>query len=58
MSLPTGCFPQEFEEAAIRPLLKKSRLDANELRNYRPLSNLQFLSKLLAKVVQVRMQAF
>ena len=57
-SLTTGCFPQEFKEAVVRPLLKKSGLDANELRNYRPVSNLSFLSKLLEKVVQVRIQGF
>ena len=57
-SLTTGCFPQEFKAAVVRPLLKKTGLDASELRNYRPVSNLPFLSKLLEKVVQVRIQAF
>ena len=57
-SLATGCFPREFKAAVVRPLLKKSGLDASELRNYRPVSNLPFLSKLLEKVVQVRIQAF
>ena len=57
-SLTTGCFPQEFKEAVVRPLLKKTGLDASELKNYRPISNLPFLSKLLEKVVQVRIQAF
>ena len=54
----TDCFPQEFKEAVVRPLLKKSGLDASELKNYRPVSNLPFMSKLLEKVVQVRIQAF
>jgi len=60
-SLTTGYFLQEFRESVVRPLLKSSGLDANELKNYRPLSNLPFLSKLLQKVVQVRklcIQAF
>ena len=57
-SLTTGCFPQEFKEAVVRPLLKKTGLDASELKNYRSLLNLPFLSKLLEKVVQVRIQAF
>ena len=57
-SFSTGCFPQDFKEAVVRPLLKKSGLDASELRNYRPVSNLPLLSKLLEKVVQVRVQAF
>ena len=54
--LTTGCFPQEFKEAVVRPLLKKTGLDASELKNYRPVSNLPFLSNLLEKVVQVRIQ--
>ena len=57
-SLTTGCFPQEFKEAVVRPLRKKTGFDASELKNYRPVSNLPFLSKLLEKVVQVRIQAF
>jgi len=53
-----GSKPKDFKEAVVRPLLKKSGLDASELRNYRPVSNLPLLSKLLEKVVQVRVQAF
>jgi len=52
------CFPQDFKEAVVRPLLKKSGLDASELKDYRPVSNLPFLSKLLERVVQIRIQAF
>ena len=57
-SLVTGCFPAEFKQAIVRPLLKKSGLDANEMKSYRPVSNLSFISKLLEKVVQDRLQAF
>jgi len=57
-SLTTGCFPREFKDAIVRPVPKKSGLDASELKNYRPLSNLTFLSKLLENVVQVRILAF
>jgi hypothetical protein len=35
----------------FKPLLKKSSLDPNELNNFRPISNLPFLSKILEKVV-------
>ena len=46
-SLATGCFPSAFKRAVVvRPLLKKSGLDASEMKNYRPVSNLSFLSKL------------
>jgi len=57
-SLAVGYFPTEIKQAVVRPLLKKSGLDAVDLKNYRSVSNLSFLSKLLEKVVQVRLQAF
>jgi len=45
-TLDTGCFPAEFKQAVVRPLLKKSELDTAEMKNYRPvsISNLSFLS--------------
>ena len=51
-SLVTGCFPSEFKQAIVCPRLKKSGLDASDLKNYRPVSKLSFLSKLLERVVQ------
>ena len=57
-SLVTGCFPSEFKHAIVRPLLEKSGLHANDLKNYKPVSNLPLLSKLLERVVQRRLQAF
>jgi len=55
LSLATGCFPTEFKEAVVRPRLKKTGLDTSERKNYRPVSNLSFLSKLLERVVQTRL---
>jgi len=55
-SLDTGCFLTEFKQAVVRPLLKKNGLD-DELKNFRPVSNLSFISKLLEKIVQTRIQA-
>jgi len=49
-----GCFPAAFKEALVRPLLKKVWLDAGDQKNFRPVSNLPFLSKLLERVVQAR----
>ena len=37
--------------ATVVPLLKKDNLDVTELKNYRPVSNLSFISKLLERVV-------
>ena len=49
-SLESGIVPSSFKEAVVRPHLKKSSLDQNVLKNYRPVSNLPFLSKILEKV--------
>ena len=50
-SLSTGIFPSVYKSAVVRPLLKKPSLDANCLKNFRPVSNLPFFSKLLEKIV-------
>ena len=56
--LSHGCFPSDFKRAVVRPLLKKSGLDASERNKYWPVSNLSFLSKLLERVLQSRLQEF
>lgn len=45
-SLANGYFPSEFKSALTRPLLKKPSLDPTRYRNYRPVLNLSFISKL------------
>ena len=50
-SLATGNVPDCFKHAIIKPLIKKPSLDCNEFANFRPVSNLQFLSKVLEKIV-------
>ena len=50
-SLTTGIVPLGLKIAIIEPLLKKPSLDRNLLKNYRPTSNLPFLSKIVEKVV-------
>ena len=57
-SLATGCFPERYKHAIIMPLLKKSNMDASQLRSYRPVSNLPLLSKLLERAVHSQLQAF
>ena len=47
--METRTFPQNFKEADVRPLLKKTSLPKNELKKYRPVSNLSFISKILEK---------
>jgi len=48
--------PMCFKCARIRPLLKKSGLDPEILKKYRPVSNLPFVSKILEKVVGARIE--
>jgi hypothetical protein len=50
-SLTNGVFPEVCKSALVSPLLKKSTLDLNELKNYRPVSNLSFISKIVEKLV-------
>jgi hypothetical protein len=50
-SLSSGTIPAELKTAVVKPLLKKPSLDSDDLKNYRPISNLPFLSKVLEKVV-------
>ena len=55
--METSTFLQNFKEAHVRPLRKKTYLPKNELKNYRPVSNLSFISKILEKIVANRLQA-
>ena len=43
--------------ALVKPLLKKSGLDKESLKNYRPVSNLSFVSKVLVRLVARRIEA-
>uniref|UniRef100_A0A8C7XI96 Reverse transcriptase domain-containing protein n=1 Tax=Oryzias sinensis TaxID=183150 RepID=A0A8C7XI96_9TELE len=58
MSLQSGIFPEALKTAVIKPLLKKSGLDPTVLNNYRPISNLPFLGKVLEKVVYQQLTDF
>ncbi len=49
-SLSLGHVPKPFKLAVIKPLIKKPKLDPCELANYRPISNLLFMSNFLEKM--------
>ena len=51
LSLSSGVVPISFKHAMVKPLIKKPSLDPENLQNYRPISNLSFLSKILEKNV-------
>ena len=55
-SLSEQCVPASFKQAIVRPLLKKPNLDKEMLKNYRPVSNLPFISKILEKVVNNQLE--
>ena len=50
-SLSDGIMPDCMKIDMVTPLLKKHNLDPTDLSNYRPVSNLSFLSKILEKIV-------
>ncbi|KAF7654717.1 hypothetical protein LDENG_00065970 [Lucifuga dentata] len=58
MSLLSGVFPQSLKTAVIKPLLKKNNPDALLLNNYRPISNLLVLSKIIEKAVFQQLNNF
>ena len=55
-SLEQGKCPNFFKQAHVTPILKKSSLDKKVFKNYRPVSNLNFISKILERVVAVKLQ--
>ena len=58
-SLSSGVVPQSFKQPlAIQPLLKKRSLDRGIIANYRPISKLPFISKILEKVVHAQFKSF
>jgi hypothetical protein len=57
-SLSCGVFPTGLRRAIITPILKKASLDNNQLGNYRPVSNLPFVGKLIEKVVSAQVSNY
>ena len=51
LSLTEGSFPSHLKSAHVFPLLKKPPLNRDSMKNYWPVSNLSFLSKVLEEVV-------
>lgn len=50
-SLSSGVVPAALKTARITPLIKKQSLDPTVFANYRPVSNLPFVAKVLERVV-------
>ena len=54
LSLSTSVVPPELKVALVTPLLKKILLDPEIFKNFRPVSNLTYISKLIERVVADR----
>jgi len=57
LSLSEGTFPSSFKTAIVKPLLKKYSLPHDDLGSYRPISNLNFISKILERIIHTRLTA-
>jgi len=55
LSLSSGQFHPTLKQSTISPLLKKPNLDKNQLSNYRPISNLSLVFKIIERVVKSRL---
>ncbi|XP_053112164.1 uncharacterized protein LOC128327386 [Hemicordylus capensis] len=55
-SLREGRMPSCLKEAMLRPFVKKPSLDPSNLHNYRVVSNLLFLGKVIERVVISQLQ--
>ena len=54
-SFATATVPTSFKIAAVTPILKKANLIADILKNFRPISNLPFVSKVLEKAASTQL---
>jgi len=50
-SISAGLLPSSQKKAVVTPAIKKRGLDSEVMNNYRPISNLSFLSKIMEKIV-------
>ena len=57
-SLQQGSFPLSQRHAIIRPRRKKPGSDPSDVQNYRPVSNLTFVSKVVEKLVCHQLVSF
>ena len=53
--LDEAFIPNPLKTALTIPLLKKTNLDTEDFKNFRPVSNLPFVSKLIEKSVSIQL---
>jgi hypothetical protein len=54
-SFASATFPHDLKQVLITPVLKKMGLDENELKNYRPISNMKVSSKIIECIAANRL---
>ena len=54
LSFKEGCCPSGFQTAHILPLLKKPYMDNEVFANYRPISNLSTICKMVERLALIR----
>lgn len=55
LSFMEGRFPDQYKTAQVTPLLKKAGLDEGDPANYRPISNLSTISKIVERLCLKRL---
>lgn len=55
LSFQEGLFPSSFKSAQVFPLIKKPNLDDSDLSNFRPISNLTTISKIIERIALKRL---
>ena len=55
-SITSSIMPLSLKSATVTPLIKKPTLDPDDKKNYRPVSNLAYISKLIEKAVVAQLQ--
>ena len=58
LSLPEGCMQTCLKSAVLSPLLKTPDADFLQFKNFRPISNLKALSKIIEKSVALKLNNY
>ena len=58
LSLSLVYFPDVLKKACVTPLIKNESLDNDNIKNFRPVSNLPFLGKIIEKCVFLQINTY
>ena len=58
VSLQHGLLPESQKAAIVTPILKKHDLDPEDVKSYRPISNLTFISKVIERIVASQLTGY